>query len=365
MMTRAIVYTFLIGLFFYSCAQEPETGITGKVTNLAEGTVTLEAMQDGEFVEKASGGIQADGSFKLDPETKLEKGFYYLNVNNVQGVAVIMGEDQSFNVEVAGEPGGKTVFSGSADLEFMNDINAISAEFQAKVNELNTIFRARQDDPELLDSLQNGFTQMEQDYAIEIMKLLDKEELQLGTLYALRQLNIDNHFQYIDSISMIMVDKFPDVPDVQQLGNELAQRRPLAVGAQAPDVALPNPEGDTIRISDFRGNYVLVDFWAGWCGPCRKENPNLVAAYEKYQGQGFQILGISLDRTREAWVNAIEEDKLIWDQISDLAYFNSVAAEIYMINAIPHSVLIDPEGKIVAKNLRGAMLNTKLETIYN
>ncbi|MCI4667342.1 MAG: TlpA family protein disulfide reductase [Bacteroidia bacterium] len=151
----------------------------------------------------------------------------------------------------------------------------------------------------------------------------------------------------------------------QSLQKQTAPIRSRMIGAIGPDIKLPNPEGDTLSLSDLRGNYVLVDFWASWCGPCRRENPNVRKAYAAYKDKGFEILGVSLDRSKDAWVKAIEKDQLEWLHVSDLKRFGSVAARAYGVHSIPATVLIDPEGRIIAKGLRGAALSKKLEEIYS
>ena len=137
-----------------------------------------------------------------------------------------------------------------------------------------------------------------------------------------------------------------------------------AIGQPAPEIELPNPEGQVVKLSSFKGKYVLVDFWAKWCGPCRKENPNVVRAYNQYKDKGFTVFGVSLDRSKDDWLRAIQEDGLTWTHVSDLKYWQSEAAKTYNINAIPFSVLLDPQGVIIGKNLRGAALENKLAEIF-
>lgn len=136
-----------------------------------------------------------------------------------------------------------------------------------------------------------------------------------------------------------------------------------AIGTMAPDITMPDVNGNNFSLSSLKGKYVLVDFWASWCGPCRGENPNLVAAYNKYKNKNFTILGVSLDKTKDAWLEAIKKDGLTWTHISDLKFWDSEAVGLYGFNGIPYNVLLDPTGKIIADNLRGSDLERKLEEV--
>lgn len=137
------------------------------------------------------------------------------------------------------------------------------------------------------------------------------------------------------------------------------------VGKDAPDFSLPDPNGNPVSLSSFRGKYVLVDFWASWCAPCRAENPNVVNAYNKYKNKNFTVLGVSLDKTKDKWVSAIMQDKLTWPHVSDLQYWNSAVVQLYRFNGIPFNVLVDPQGKVIAQGLRGADLEAKLGELLN
>jgi peroxiredoxin len=134
-------------------------------------------------------------------------------------------------------------------------------------------------------------------------------------------------------------------------------------GKKVPELALPDTEGKTITLSSFRGKYLLVDFWASWCSPCRQENPNVVRAYQEFKNKNFTILGVSLDKEKDPWIEAIRQDKLEWTQVSDLKYWNSKAVELFKFEGIPFNLLIDPEGKVIAQELRGTDLENKLKEV--
>lgn len=160
-------------------------------------------------------------------------------------------------------------------------------------------------------------------------------------------------------------------PKIQQggfgkaLSANIAESKIGSIGSVAIDFVQNDTQGNPVSLSSFKGKYVLIDFWASWCRPCRMENPNVVKAYNQYKDKNFTILGVSLDKTKDAWVKAISDDKLTWTQVSDLKFWSNEAAQKYKVEGIPQNFLIDPNGKIVAKNLRGEELMKTLKDLLN
>lgn len=159
---------------------------------------------------------------------------------------------------------------------------------------------------------------------------------------------------------------YRDTKNAKHIVSTIAAMKITAIGQTAPDFSMPDTAGQAVKLSDFRGKYVLLDFWASWCGPCRAENPNVVKIFNEYKGKNFTILSVSLDQPgkKDAWLNAIHKDGLTWTHVSDLKFWNSAAVILYGISAVPSNFLLDPEGKIIGKNLRGEELDKKLHEIF-
>lgn len=182
-----------------------------------------------------------------------------------------------------------------------------------------------------------------------------------GVVAALKQKNVNSFAHFGNAFIEAYKEKDPDA--AKSMRAQIEQVKGLMKGGKAPGFSQNNPEGEAVSLSDFRGKVVLLDFWASWCGPCRRENPNVVKVYEKYKDKGFEILGVSLDRDRDKWLKAIEADGLTWPHVSDLKGWQNEVAQLYGVRSIPHTVLIDAEGQVIANKLRGPALETKLAEI--
>ncbi|MCB0496425.1 MAG: AhpC/TSA family protein [Cyclobacteriaceae bacterium] len=346
--------------------KEPRLTISGKVENpQQQGVITLNEIQRSSVVPVDTIELNSDNTYSF--KFYGEPGFYQLNFYGIQAVTVIL-ENSNLTVNVDGsDPRGFYEVSGSMEIDQIKKYNADqAAEFGAKEQELNDKYvAAKQAGDEASASA------VQQEY-MDLLK--DKEKLTIATIkevgpnlvsfQLLSGLDKDRNVDFIDSMAQILNKKYPDKFFIQDLVDQMQIAKKTAVGKVAPEIALPTPEGNILKLSSLRGQVVLVDFWAQWCKPCRMENPNVVAAYKKYHDKGFTVYGVSLDRTKEKWVQAIEEDGLTWNQVSDLKYFNSEAAREYGVDAIPFSILLDRNGVVVAKNLRGAALDKELDKLF-
>ncbi len=184
-----------------------------------------------------------------------------------------------------------------------------------------------------------------------------------GMITALKQKENGNAAYFGEQFIEAFKDSDPSAAANMQA--QVNQMKSFAVGGEAPDFTQKMPNGGEMSLSDLRGKVVLIDFWASWCGPCRRENPNVVRMYNKYKDKGFDILGVSLDKAHDNWVQAIEKDGLMWHHVSDLKGWGNEVAQAYGVRSIPHTVLIDQEGRIIERNLRGEALERKLEEIFD
>ncbi|MGZ3873721.1 MAG: redoxin domain-containing protein [Mucilaginibacter sp.] len=260
--------------------------------------------------------------------------------------------------------------SGSDDSEKIKEFNKISNFYGEKNGKITQEY---QDKAQAIgkesDSLINVYLPMFQknigDYSVEILKFVNDNKNSLAGFYAATSLETEKYEPQLIAYADAIKDNFKDNPGVQRFIRQMMDLKPVSVGHKAPDFTIPGIDNKPIKLADFKGKYVMLDFWASWCVPCRRENPNVVKQYAIYKPLGLNILSISLDQDKTKWEQAVKADKLTWSHGSDLKNFEGATERLYNVEAIPSNFIIDPQGVIVAKNITGNDLEEFLKKTFS
>lgn len=339
--------------------------ISGRITNPANGLVTIEEIMVDKLVPIDT--IELAEDFTFNHLYTGSPGFYRINFFNAQTVTIILDQDDINITADGGNARGQFEVTGSSDLDMIRKFNQeLATAFSMQEQQLNKEYvdAMNANDPEEASAIQTRFMDLLQEKEQYTMKALDVMGPKLATFQLLNSLDKDRNYEFITKVARKLDEKYPNKYYIKDLISKMELVKLTSVGNPAPEISLPNPDGQLVPLSSLKGQVVLIDFWAEWCRPCRQENPNVVKAYNKFKNKGFTVYGVSLDRTKDKWVKAIKDDGLTWTHVSDLKYFNSQAAQDYGVQAIPFSLLVDRDGVIVAKNLRGAALDRELESFF-
>ena len=383
---KKILILFIVVLFAASCSKSGYK-ISGTLENAAGDTLILELVKTRSLESVDSVVVDASGQFEMKGE--LENADYFLlkkDRKNLITLIIEPGQRLTITGDIENIANNYNV-TGSAGSKLIKEFHTKLDETLDKITELNKIYNDSLGSPnmaEIVKDLQERSEKIlegQKDYSTEFVRNNVGSLASVLVLYqqiSPQYILFDpmEDYKYFFMVDSAIFDKYSQsdaalslhghVKNLKQRIEEIREKEELlSPGSVTPEIALPTPEGDTIRLSSTRGKIVLLDFWAAWCKPCRDENPNLVANYKQYHDNGFEIFQVSLDQTRDQWLKGIEDDKLgEWIHVSDLKYWNSVVVPAYYIQGIPASFLLDKEGKIIARNLRGEALSNKLKEIF-
>lgn len=364
-----IGFVCLAAILFPGTAEAQDSiKIAGRLTGELTGGITLSVVNPIAIPAETYTTVSAqDGTFGFVlPGGKISIYKIYIAPDNF--IILLSSEGDVVDLTLdKGKLNLNPVIRGSVNTEILYRIAIRSSLADKKVDSINNAFIEAQSKEETKYRI--PVIQQAYELAVEQQKIQLKNDILANisspaVLFFIDKLDIMTDFDLFSQVSDVLFKTYPDFKLVAELKQKVDLEKKLLPGMPAPEISLPDKEGRPITLSSLRGNVVLIDFWASWCSPCRKENPEVVKLYNRYHAKGFDIYGVSLDRDAASWVGAIAKDGLVWNQVSDLKYWQSKGAEAYGVKSIPHTVLIDRDGNIIARKLRGEALESKLEEIF-
>ncbi len=376
---RNSLLLLLVLITAFSCKQNADGyTINGELRgDLEEGTqVFLKTIGDNGQPVEVDTTLLASGKFQFTGTSAIPE-LHYIFVNDLPGYTAVILENGTINFNAQKDSLGFAEVDGTLQ-------NEVFSDYLGKSRDLSLRAKSIQEDMQEANGTATGeaamlalndeMQELQEEYKsfeIDFIKANPNaliSALLIDRAISMNAIETDEVETLYAALSQEIKDTKPGKKVVELLENKKKSEeasKSTAIGAKAPEFSGPNPEGKTIALSEVMGKATLIDFWAAWCRPCRAENPNIVAVYKKYHEKGLNIVGVSLDRTEEAWKKAITDDGLDWNQISNIDYFDDEIAKLYNVSAIPAAFLLDENGVIVAKNLRGPELEAKVAELLD
>ncbi len=372
-MKRITLLAALCNVLIFSCKEKTTTGtytLSGTISGLDSGAVYMFSMFNMEGIEEEPDTtVLVNGSFTFSGAID-EPRFVFLSLGDDiphQPLGLFL-EEGTIEVQASLDSLQKATVKGSATqddfVRYQKQFTTLSDQQRALIEEYQEADMAA--DIAKMTDVQKRFQDLESKGKAMTIDFVKANPTSYFSAFLLAQnFNKDAEEAELRPLYEGLDDKIKQSYFGKETGKVLDIISKTGIGAIPPDFTLNDPNGQPVSLHSFKGKYTLVDFWAAWCGPCRRENPTIVKAYHDYKDKGFDILGVSLDEKEDAWLKAIADDQLVWTQVSDLKGWNSAAAKLYGIESIPMNFLLDPEGKIIARNLRGADLIAKLGEVLD
>ena len=365
---KKLLLIAIAAMFLISCSSN-KFKIEGNIENATDQMVFLKTMEGNELVTTDS-TMMKGGVFTLTGKVSVPD-LYAIDFEQQQDRIILFVENSKIIIKGNVDNIMASVISGSASQDLLLEFNNLQEKLSEGLMDIQFRYQSAAMDgsltPQLEEELRSEFMAENDKMVASIKEFAMQNTNSVVSAYiTLSQLS---NFLTTEELESIVTGFSKDIqasPFVIALNEKLDMDKRTAVGQQFIDFIHPDQDGNMITFSSITGeNYILLDFWAGWCTPCRRENPHLVKLYSQFKDKGFDIFGVSLDRSRQEWLDAISADGLLWPQVSDISGWENPIAKMYGVQSIPANLLISPEGVIVAKNLRGAELESKLIELFN
>lgn len=373
-LNKAIIILICLLISFGCSESKTKTfTITGKISEPQNGKVVLSQIEDiNRKKTRLIGELEVDEKGNFSQSFDLEPHVYTLDFYGKKTVTLAIDKGQKIFIEADGKDLSKIEIRGSEDTdkllayeEFRNQsLDRLVKSVRQQIKDLEA-----ENDPKNKESIEKlGVAEVE-NFEKHRDELNDFIKDKMGTSIAIYPTTLrwdgEENIPIYESLAESFAKAHPDLAITKRINEKVELLKNTSIGGKSAEIKMPDKSGKEIALSEVKGKYVLIDFWASWCGPCRRESKTIADLYKRYKDQGFEIYGVSLDSEQDLWIKAIEKDERIWTNVSTLQGFETPATFEYAVTALPAKFIVDAEGKIVAKNLHGIELEKKIESLFD
>mgnify|MGYP000540213843 CR=1 FL=1 len=338
-----------------ACNAQSGYKVTGTVEGMPDGKAII-ATVNGSTLDTLAKADVKNGSFEFTGNVSEPTGAYIMVIGQRGAIPFML---ENANITISAGQAGLTV-TGSEGQKIYDQFMAINTTTQQEAMKLQQEYQAANGDQAKMQAVQEAYAKLMTDAQAKETELIKANPDSYVSAFVIASGMGQMEYEQLKERYNLLGEKAKASAQGKAIAAQIAKLESTAIGQIAPNFTITTPEGESISLYDIKGKVKLIDFWASWCGPCRGENPHVVEIYKEYHPKGLEIFGVSLDNNKEAWVKAIADDGLVWKHGSDLKGWQSAPAQLYSVTGIPHTVLLDENNKIIAKNLRGDELKQKI-----
>ncbi|MGM0392532.1 MAG: redoxin domain-containing protein [Bacteroidota bacterium] len=363
--------TAIIILITLGC-QEDQKGysLSGELENVEDGTMIYVSELDQNMQPSKTDSVQIQkGEFKLDMAEVEHPNLSFLSVEGYNGNVIFISENEPINFEIYKDSLPTSKVTGGEENEvfytYLDHLKGLNNRVMQIRTEMREVMTTTRDSAAMVELQKQEEELRTTDMTFKKNLVEEHPDRFVSVLVLTDMMNMGASANEVKELFETLSENATKSSLAKSLEESLNKRSAVDIGSKAPEFSAPNPEGEQVSLKDSMGKVTLIDFWAAWCKPCRVENPNIVKTYNKYHDKGFNIIGVSLDREgqKDKWIQAIEDDNLTWPQVSNLKFWQEPVAQLYGVQAIPAQFILDENGVIVAKNLRGDALDAKVKEL--